>query len=580
MADLADLKGGSAARSAPIDLAREADLRLGSALVRPSLSEVVAASQTIRLQPRVMQVLVALARADGEVVSRDELLASCWGGLAIGDDAINRCIGRLRRLSEEEAPGAFTIGTLPRIGYRLSQVADRASPPPAQGAVRKLSICVLPFANLSDDPQQKYFSDGISEDIITDLSKVSALSVVARNTAFTFKGKVRDVARELGVSHVLEGSVRKAGDRVRITAQLIDGAAGDHIWAERYDRDLTDIFALQDEISMAIVTALKLKLLPQEMQAIAHRGTESVEAYDLYLVARSYYLTGNYGDPRRDEAIERLCRRAVEIDPVYAQAWALLATGQYSLHSNHGRAGDGGRAALDRALTLNPDLAEARALKALKLSEMGRHEEAAAEIAVALRLDPESYEVNWRAGSSSYNQGRLAEAVPYFEKATALATDTGAPMMLISCYVALGDAENARRIAWVVLERAEQAVARDRSNGNALGAGVAALAALDEADRAKDWMRRALLIDPDNLLMRYNFSRTLARSMGDDPEAVLAMLGQALERDTGRLVTAASADPDFAGLRGDPRFQAMLSAAKARLAAAKPADGAGAPESA
>jgi adenylate cyclase len=578
MADLAGLKGGSAARSAPIDLAREADLRLGSALVRPSLSEVALATQTIRLQPRVMQVLVALARAHGEVVSRDELLASCWGGLAIGDDAISRCIGRLRRLSKEAAPGAFTIGTLPRIGYRLSQVADRASSPPARGAVRKLSICVLPFANMSDDPQQEYFSDGISEDIITDLSKVSALSVVARNTAFTFKGKsvkVPDLARELGVSHVLEGSVRKAGNRVRITAQLNDGAAGDHIWAERYDRDLTDIFALQDEISEAIVTALKLKLLPQEKQAIERRGTDSVEAYDLYLMARSYYLTGNYGDPRRDEAIERLTRRAVEIDAGYAQAWALMAAGRYSLHSNHGRAGDGGQAALDQALALNPDLAEARALKALKLSEAGRHEEAAAEIAVALRLDPESYEVNWRAGSSSYNQGRLAQAVPYFEKATALETDTGAPMMLISCYTALGDAENARRIAWIVLERAEKAVARDRSNGNALGAGVAALAALDEADRAKDWMRRALLIDPDNLLMRYNFSCTLARSLGD-PEAVLAMLAQALGRDTGRLVTAASTDPDFDGLRGDPRFQVMLAAAEARLAAAKPADGAGA----
>jgi adenylate cyclase len=578
MADPFDLTGGPAGRSAPIDLAQAPDLRLGPVLVRPSLSEVVAAGQAIRLQPRVMQVLVALARADGEVVSRDELLASCWGGLAIGDDAINRCIGRLRRLSEEEAPGAFTIGTLPRIGYRLSPVGGRDSPPSVQGALRKPSICVLPFANLSDDPQQAYFSDGISEDIITDLAKVSALSVVARNTAFAVKGNVRDVARELGVSHVLEGSVRKAGDRVRITAQLIDGAAGDHVWAERYDRELTDIFALQDEISMAIVTALKLKLLPQEMRAIARRGTESVEAYDLYLVARSHYLTGNYGDPRRDEAIERLARRAVEIDPGYALAWALLATGQYSLLSNHGRAGSGGEIALERALSLDPDLAEARALKALRLSEAGRHDEAAAEIAVALRLDPESYEVNWRAGSISYHHGGLAEAVPYFEKATSLAMDTGAPKMLISCYTALGDAENARRIARVVLERAEKAVAKDRSNGSALGAGVAALAALGETERAKDWMRRALLVDPDNLLMRYNFGCTLARSFGD-ADAALDMLGQVLERDAGRKARLAPTDPDFASLRGDPRFQAMIAAAEARLAAATPADGAASAES-
>ena len=146
---------------------------------------------------------------------------------------------------------------------------------------------------MSDDPQQEYFSDGISEDIITDLAKVSALSVVARNTAFTFKGKsvdVPEVARQLGVSHVLEGSVRKAGGRVRITAQLIDGAAGDHVWAERYDRDLTDIFALQDEISQAIVEALKLKLLPEEKQAIERRGTDNVEAYNLYLMARQFYV--------------------------------------------------------------------------------------------------------------------------------------------------------------------------------------------------------------------------------------------------------------------------------------------------
>ena len=163
---------------------------------------------------------------------------------------------------------------------------------------------------MSGDPEQEYFSDGITEDIITDLSKVSALSVVSRNSAFVFKGKhvdVPKVARELKVSHVLEGSVRKAGGRVRITAQLVDGSINDHVWAERYDRDLNDIFALQDEISEAIVKALKLKLLPEEKKAIEQRGTENVEAYNLYLMARQLYVTGHEGDVRRAEAIIRLC---------------------------------------------------------------------------------------------------------------------------------------------------------------------------------------------------------------------------------------------------------------------------------
>src|SRR5258706_1192576 len=219
--------------------------------------------------------------------------------------------------------------------------------------VRKTSISVLPFANMIDDPQQEYFSDGISEDIITDLSKVSALFIVARNTAFTFKGKSVDVpqaARQLGVSHVLEGSVRKAGGRVRITAQLIDGAAGDHVWAERYDRDLTDIFALQDEISQAIVAALKLKLLPEEKKAIQHRGTNGPEAYKHYLMARQYSITGNAGNLRRNEAIVRLCRRAIEIDPNYARPWALMACTQLDMRFLFGVGGDEGAASAERAL--------------------------------------------------------------------------------------------------------------------------------------------------------------------------------------------------------------------------------------
>ena len=170
---------------------------------------------------------------------------------------------------------------------------------------------------MSGDAEQEYFSDGITEDIITDLSKVSALLVVARNTAFTFKGKNVDVsqlARQLKVSYVLEGSVRKAGGRVRITAQLIDGTTGGHVWAERYDRDLNDIFALQDEISEAIVKALKLKLLPEEKKAIEQRGTTNLEAYNLYLMARHHYTSGMLSDTRKNDTVIRLCRGAIELD--------------------------------------------------------------------------------------------------------------------------------------------------------------------------------------------------------------------------------------------------------------------------
>src|SRR5438874_5725352 len=240
----------------------------------------------------------------------------------------------------------------------------------------RFSICVLPFANMSGDREQEYFSDGITEDIITDLSKVSALDIISRNTAFTFKNKpvdVRQVAAQLRVSHVLEGSVRKAAGRVRITAQLIDGANDSHLWAERYDRDLNDIFAIQDEISHAIVDALKVKLLPEEEKAIEQRGTENVDAYNLFLMARQTYATGYSADPRRLDAIIRMCRRAVEIDPNYADPWALIALSEVLLRSDVGRqGGDGGLAAAERALALNPDLAEAHAVKARILSEENR----------------------------------------------------------------------------------------------------------------------------------------------------------------------------------------------------------------
>src|SRR6476620_9560009 len=227
---------------------------------------------------------------------------------------------------------------------------------------------------MSGEAEQEYFSDGISEDITTDLSNVSALAVTARNTAFTFKGRsvdVCEVADRLGVSHVLEGSVRKAGNRVRINAQLIDGATGAHLWADRYDRDLTDIFAIQDEISEAIVAALRLKLLPEEKRAIEARGTTNVDAYNIYLLARKFWVTGNYGDVRRDAMVVRTAQRAIDLDPHYAKAWALLAIAQANLRYHHGRDGDNGLAAAERALALDPAIAEAHAVIARNFTEQG-----------------------------------------------------------------------------------------------------------------------------------------------------------------------------------------------------------------
>ena len=436
----------------------------------------------------------------------------------------------------------------------------------AQGG--RFSICVLPFANISGDAEQEYFSDGISEDIITDLSKVSALHIVSRNTAFTFKGKpvdVRQVAAQLHVSHVLEGSVRKAAGRVRITAQLIDGSNDSHVWAERYDRDLNDIFALQDEISHAIVDALKVKLLPEEKKAIEQRGTENVDAYNLYLLARRTYATGFEGDGRRNDAIIRLCRRAVEIDPNYAQAWAFIAMAEMLLRSSLGRGGDGGLAAAERALELNADLAEAHAVKARILSEEKRHDEASREIETALRLDPESHEVHRGAAILRFRQQRLEEAIRYFEKALALEEgDFASAGMLITCYTAVGNHEAARRAAEITLARAEKVLAQDPNNGSAMGHGSDALAVLGQRERAKDWMGRALLIDPENTAMRYNFVCALANHL-NDKEAALEMLGPLFEKMGTGLINHAKVDPDLDIIRDDPRFKAMLAAAEARV---------------
>jgi adenylate cyclase len=501
------------------------------------------------------------------VAARIQALAPI-GALAVSATVRDHVAGKLPYVFEDLGEHAVKNIERPVHVYAVRPAAPASAGDRTAETERRASVCVLPFANMSGDPEQEYFSDGISEDIITDLSKVSALWVAARNTAFTFKGKhvdVPQVARQLKVSHILEGSVRKAGQRVRITAQLVD-AGGGHVWAERYDRDLNDIFALQDEISQAVVTALKLKLLPEEKKAIEHRGTTNPEAYKLYLMARQFHITGNVGDPRRTTAIIRLCQRAIEIDPNYARPWALMATAQGSLRFHHGQANDGGLAAAERAIALDANLAEAHAARARVEQESGRPDEAWRELGIALGLDPESYEVNRAMAGWYYQMRRLGEAIPHYEKAAAaIENDYMTAGMVISCYRAVGDAEGARRAARRALDRVERMLVQDPDNGSAVAFAVTALAVLGETDRANEWMERALLLDPDNVNMRYNFACSMITDL-DDREAALDLLEPVFQKVTAEPLGWMKSDSDLDPVRDHPRFKAMMAAAEARLA--------------
>lgn len=549
-----------------VDLAREEDFSLGEMFVRPSIREIHSQRGTDIVEPRVMQALVRLARAEGAVVSRDDLVQSCWGGRSVSEDAINRCIAKIRQLAETDQGPLFVIETIPRVGYRLS--AQPAQAPEANAATRP-AICVLPFANMSDDPQQDYFADGITEDIITDLHRISSLFVVARNTSFTYRGKhadVTEIARQFNVTHILEGSVRKVGSRVRITAQLVDGSTGGHLWAERYDRDLTDIFALQDEISRAIVNALQLTLLPEEHERLGRRGTNSVDAYNLYLMARQTYAVCSSCDARAAEAIVRICKRATEIDPSYAHAWALLAIGQSKLKNIHG-SGDGGIAAAQQALSLDSSLPEPHAVMARSHFDAGQFDQADAELAAAFRLAPDSYEVNREAGLIAYRRGRYEDARRYWEKVSALMDkDINSATMLASSCHALGDLEGARNAARHALDRAEKALLQNQLDAAAMGFSAYALAALGDVERAKERMERSLLLEPENINQQYNFACALSKFLGETEDALdrLEPVMAALGRD---FLSHILVDPDLEALRSDPRFQAMVAAAEQRLAA-------------
>jgi adenylate cyclase len=396
--------------------------------------------------------------------------------------------------------------------------AEEAEPEEAE----KPSIAVLPFNNMSGDTEQEYFSDGITEDIITDLSKVSGLFVVGRNTSFTYKGKalqLQQVAAELGVKFLLEGSVRKAGQRVRVTGQLIDGTTGGHLWADRYDRDLTDIFEIQDEITTSIVDQLKIRLLPKEKKAIEQAPTVNIEAYNSYLKGRQLYhaFTKSYLILAKE-----MFAKAVEIDPNYARAYAGMASsmsrlwGMYNVPTNAEEL----LAITEKALALDPNLSEAHAARGEALANSGRRPEAAAAFERALDLDPNSFDASLSYARYCVTEGRYDKAIELYTRATEIQPDDSqAPMLLQIVYRALGRFDESEKYGRLGVKRAEEQLKLHPENSRPAQLGAATLASLGEKDLALKWLERAKLIDPDDNNARYNAACTYAQ-IGEIDQAV------------------------------------------------------------
>ena len=350
------------------------------------------------------------------------------GGTCLSGDAYRQVRGKVEAKFEDLGEREVKNLTEPLRVYRIategpslrrSQVVNRPLPLPD-----KPSIAVLPFINMSDDSKQEYFSDGITEDLITDLSKISALSVVSRNAVFLYKGKAVnpvDVSRELGVQYVLEGSVRRAADRVRITAQLIDPATGYHTWAERYDRDLTDIFSLQDEITEKIVAALEVKLTAVEQGQMTSRYTDNLEAYDYFLRGRAY----QGGATKESTARAReMFERAIELDPNFAGAYAILSHTHFRDWRNQWsedlQALERAFEAAKKAVALDDSLPLARSYLASIYVFRKQYEKAIAEGKRAISLDPNFAEGYARLGQVMIVAGRPQEGIDLVEKAMRL----------------------------------------------------------------------------------------------------------------------------------------------------------------
>jgi adenylate cyclase len=402
-----------------INLAHEASIGLGPLTIEPALRLVRHDNGAEEvLQPRIMQVLVALIRANGQILTRDALTASCWEGVVVGEDAINRVIGQLRRLSEGIGRGCFRVETITKVGYRLISASPTTEVPtePIEPV-----LAVLAFDNLSGDPDIAYFSDGVSEEILQTVARGAELKVIGRGSSFQFRGADKaaaHVAATLKATHVLDGSVRRSGTMVRIAAHLIECAGETTLWSDRFDRDLSDIFFVQDEIAAAVAAALKIAFTPG-----AKVGAINPVAYELYLKARE--TSDTVIAPETRVAITRLLEQAVALAPRFAGAWARLASVRVAAlrYDEQGLPyavmRDRVVEAAQTALEIDPTLGDIYQTLA-ELEPFGGYRKIQEYHNRAISVAPNDPRVLYRTGLFVSNVGRIGEASAYFKKAHAL----------------------------------------------------------------------------------------------------------------------------------------------------------------
>jgi len=448
---------------------------------------------------------------------------------------------------------------LKRLKVQIDSGRTPASGTAQPVAETEKSVAVIYFENLSGAKDDEYFRDGITEDLITELMKIEGLKVFTRSAVLAFHDKpmsAPQVGEMLKASYILEGSFRRAGTRLRLNAQLLETRTGHGVWAERYDRQLEDVFAIQDEIVQSIAKAMRVMLTEKEKQAIQKAPTAEFQAYDYYLRGRQYFH--QFRRKGYEFAMEMFAR-AIEIDPKYARAYAGLADCYSCLHMYWGASETNLReadTASRKALELDPVLAEAHASRGLAISLHRDFENAQKEFETAIRLDSNLFEAYYYAARNHYAQGKMMEAAEWFEKASrARPEDYQAPILLAGAYQGLKRRVEAVAAYHRALQLIERHLKLHPDDARAVYFGACAYAYLGDRERGVEWAERALVMEPEESRVLYNVACVYAQL--DEADKAIDCLERSITHGWGEKQWMAN-DPDLTSLHSHPRFQALM----------------------